>query len=104
MRASIVLALASAAAATNVLKRNVRRQGEAFDPDEIPVTGECSDLGPTYIECGPSLCIDPEAGETCCDDDCKCCLLISFCWCLAYTSKRGLPFLVLLSGRWPLLS
>lgn len=73
MRASIILALASAAAASSVLKRTVgvvRRQGEAFDPDEIPFTGECSDLGPTYVECGPLLCIDPAAGESCCDNQC----------------------------------
>lgn len=87
MRASIVLALASAAAASHVLKRNAplgRRQGGAFDPDEIPVTGECSDLGPGYIECGAQLCVDPEAGESCCDADCKCFLSLPFYRCPAY--------------------
>ncbi|KAL2106336.1 hypothetical protein VUR80DRAFT_6865 [Thermomyces stellatus] len=87
MRASIILALASAAAASSVLKRTVgvvRRQGEAFDPDEIPFTGECSDLGPTYVECGPLLCIDPAAGESCCDNQWGCpsdtfCLVDDLC-------------------------
>ena len=73
MRASVVLALTSVAAASHVLRRDgtvVRRQGEAFDPGETPFTGECTDLGPTYVECGPRLCVDPEAGESCCDNSC----------------------------------
>ncbi|MBE3045379.1 hypothetical protein IMZ48_23080 [Candidatus Bathyarchaeota archaeon] len=89
MRASTLqglLAFGSLASAFRVLKPAdgvYRRQ--AFDPEEeIRPATHCTDFGPTYIQCvaaglgngqigGVPLCIDPAAGETCCEDN-KCML------------------------------
>ncbi|KAK4234199.1 enhancer of mRNA-decapping protein 4 [Achaetomium macrosporum] len=82
MRASLILfaaALGIADAANNMLSPYgalSKRQGEAFDPDEQTGSGDtCVEaFGPGYIECRPesatenSLCINPDEGQTCCDN------------------------------------
>lgn len=79
MRASLqlVLALGTAASAVEVLRPAGVYRRQAFDPDEETHPAEqCSDFGPTFVECRapaasrPRLCIDPSVGETCCDNQC----------------------------------
>ncbi|SPO06365.1 uncharacterized protein DNG_09054 [Cephalotrichum gorgonifer] len=95
MRASVVqaiLALSSVAGAVRVLgPASGLQRRQAFDPDEETLPAEfCTDFGPTYIECVPEsgseakLCIDPAAGESCCDNKWGCpaasfCLIQDLC-------------------------
>lgn len=79
MRASlqVLLALGTAAGAIEILRPAGLYRRQAFDPDEETLPAEqCSDFGPTYVECRapsttrPRFCIDPTNGETCCDNQC----------------------------------
>lgn len=99
MRASlqVLLALGTAASAVEVLRPAGVYRRQAFDPDEETHVGEqCSDFGPTFVECRapdasrPSLCIDPSVGETCCDNQCMY-LCVLFLWCCrVLTCCRGM--------------